>query len=267
MNEQNFEYLKKQLKYTGFGETLEHELRQKMQEQSADFTLSHRQEFGGQAIEVLLYFKKSAQTDLYFFNRYFLSLKNEHQDNLLTQSFPVSKENTISLKEGFNLIQGRAVHKELTSKEGEPYQAWLQFNFKETDDFGNFKTKQFHQHYGYDLTEALAKYPIKELEQAETSQSLIRSLEKGNRQSVTMTIEGREQLMFIEANPQYKSLNIFTSSHVPVRTQSENQGLSSSQTNKPELKQSENKESQKTENVKQEELSSKPSKRQRRTIS
>jgi hypothetical protein len=267
MNEQNFEYLKNQLKYTGFGETLQHELRLKMQDASADFTLSHRQEFGGQPIEVLLYFKKSAQTDLYFFNRYFLSLKSDQQDNLLTQSFPVGKENTISLKEGFNLIQGRAVHKELTSKEGEVYQAWLQLNFKETDDLGNFKIKQFHQNYGYNLTEALAKYPIKELEQAETSQSLIRSLEKGNRQSVTMTFEGREQMMFIEANPQYKSLNIFTSGHIQVRTQAESQNLSSSESHKPELKQPENKEVEKTENVKQEDLSRKPSKRQRRTIS
>src|SRR3990170_2494477 len=40
MNQKNFEYLRDQVKFTGFGEGLESELKEKVQKQTTDFTLS-----------------------------------------------------------------------------------------------------------------------------------------------------------------------------------------------------------------------------------
>jgi hypothetical protein len=219
MNEQNFDYLKNQLKYTGFGEELQPALREKILTGQPHFILIHRAEIGKDRTESVLHFNKSEQNEMYFFNRYFLSLINDQNESSFTQSFYPGKDNNITLKEAYNLMNGRAVHKEITTKEGKNYRAWLQLNFNETTESGEFKMKQFHQNYGYGLRQALVKYPIRELEHVESSQSLIRSLERGNRQSVIFIVDGQEQKMFIEANPQFKSLNIYTSDLLRVNRQ------------------------------------------------
>ncbi len=46
MNEKNFNYLKDQVKYTGFGDALENELKEKMQKQSPEFLIYHDTKFG-----------------------------------------------------------------------------------------------------------------------------------------------------------------------------------------------------------------------------
>jgi hypothetical protein len=243
MNEQNFDYLKTQLKYTGFGEELQRELREKMSmtPPSPEFTLIHKTQFGDDKTEAALQFRKSDEADMYFFNRYFLQLKNEKGEESLTQSFRVGRENNITLKEGYNLMNGRAIYKEMTPKEGEKYHAWLQLNFKETNEHGDFKLRQFHENYGYDVKQVLAKYEIKELRYPDSAKSVIRSLERGNRQSVTIMHDGKEHKMSIEASPQFKSLNIYDSEsrRVNIQVQKGKQGehLSQHQSQKESKKQ------------------------------
>ena len=48
-------------------------------------------------------------------------------------------------------MSGRAINKDLTTKEGQLYNAWMQMDFKETDKNGNYQLKQYHTNYGYDL--------------------------------------------------------------------------------------------------------------------
>ncbi len=36
-------------------------------------------------------------------------------------------------------MEGRSVNKDLTNKEGQVYNAWVQMDFKQSDDNGNFK--------------------------------------------------------------------------------------------------------------------------------
>ena len=74
MNQKNFEYLRDQVKYTGFGEGLENELREKMQQQAPEFQISHSTKFGNDEVSATLHLRKSEQADMYFFNRYQVSL-------------------------------------------------------------------------------------------------------------------------------------------------------------------------------------------------
>jgi hypothetical protein len=69
--------------------------------------------------------------------------------------------------------------------------------------------KQYHQNYGYDLEGSLRAFPIKELQNEQQRERLLMSLQKGNVQSVTMAAGGREQMFFVEANPQYKTLTVY----------------------------------------------------------
>src|ERR1044071_3286238 len=117
---------------------------------------------------------------MYFFNSYQLNLKQENTSDIMKQTFYINKGNNITLKEAYNLMNGRAVNKDLTSKEGQVYNAWIQMDFKQTENNGNYKLKQFHQNYGYNLVNALAKYPIKELSNEQDKTRLVESLQKGN---------------------------------------------------------------------------------------
>ena len=69
----------------------------------------------------------------------------------------------------------------------------MQMNFKETEPNGNFKVKQYHQNYGFDLEKSLAAHPIKELTNEQSKERLMESLQRGNRQAVTFVVQGAEQ--------------------------------------------------------------------------
>jgi hypothetical protein len=98
----------------------------------------------------------------------------------------------------------RAVNKDFTNKEGELYNAWIRMDFKQTDGNGNFKMNHYHQNYGFDLEQALARHPIKKLSNEQDKSRLLDSLKRGNRQSVIFLQNGAEQKHFIEANPRFK---------------------------------------------------------------
>ncbi|MDT0641560.1 hypothetical protein RM553_01830 [Zunongwangia sp. F363] len=210
MNQKNFEYLKDQIKYTGFGEGLGEVLKQKIAQGEPEFKIPHQTQFGNDKVDSTLHFSKSKKTDMYFFNSYQVSVQKENKpDEAMKQTFFINKGNNITLKEAYNLMEGRSVNKDLTNKEGQLYNAWLKMDFKQSDDKGNFKMQQYHQNYGYDLETILGKHPIKELGNEEYKSNLIDSLKKGNLQSATFKRENSEQKQFIEANPRFKTLNIY----------------------------------------------------------
>jgi hypothetical protein len=211
MNEKNFEYLKDQIKYTGFGEALENELKVKLQKEDPTFTLVHTTQYGNDEAQATLNFKKSDQSDIYFFNSYRVELQKENSKEALEQTFYINKGNNITIKEAFNLMEGRSVNKDLTNKEGNVYNAWVQMDFKQTDTNANFKLNQYHQNYGYDLEAVLAKHPIRELENPKYKEDLVNSLKKGNLQSATFVKEGNEVKHYIEASPQFKTINMYDS--------------------------------------------------------
>ncbi len=157
MNQKNFDYLKDQVKFTGFGEGLENGLKEKMQRQTPEFQITHNTKFGNEELATSLHFKKSDQTGIYFFNRYQVSFMPEQSKDKMEQTFYINKEGSITLKEAYNLMNGRSINKDLTTKEGQMYNAWMQMDFKQADNNGNYKLKQFHQNYGYDLVSALGK--------------------------------------------------------------------------------------------------------------
>lgn len=208
MNEQNLKYLQDNIKYHGFGEGLNPMLEEQIKKGNAEFSLSYKVDVNKREMEATLHFKKSDTTDMYFFNKYDAKVKNEKEEDM-AQTFYLNKGSGVTLKEAYNLLNGRAVHKELTDKQDQKYQAWIQLDFSSKDKHGNYERKQYHENYGFDLKEALSFYPVKELMKEEDMKTLLRSLEKGNVQMVTLETPGKEIKVFIEANPQYKSINLY----------------------------------------------------------
>lgn len=244
MNVKNLEFLKEGLKYLGFGDKLNADLEGKIKEQPTEFKLNMVGEFNKDNIKdrvnFTLDFKKSDQSDMYFLNRYHAVLKNEDPAQQKEQTFYITKNSGITAKEAYNLLSGRAVNKDLTNKEGQVYNAWLQLDFQEKDKNDNYKVKRYHQGYGYDLEMAAFKYPMKELSNPDDKAKLIKSLEKGNLTQVTFVREGGEEKMFVAANPQYKTLDLYD-----AKMEKKFQGIVKKE------REGENKSSEKTETQKQ----------------
>lgn len=208
MIEKNLDYLKTNVRNHGFGDDLGGEIEAQLKKGASEFTIAHKTEVNKREMESTLYFGKSDKSDLFFFNKYDTRLKNE-KDETMAQTFYINKGWGVTLKEAYNLLNGRAVYKELTPKEGDKYHAWIQLDFSAKDQHGNYERRQFHQNYGYDLKEALSYYPVKEMGKPEDSRTLIKSLEKGNVQMVTLQLPEKELRVFIEANPQYKTVTLY----------------------------------------------------------
>jgi hypothetical protein len=210
MNKENFQYLSDNIKYMGFGENLKSELEKNLNEGKTDFQLHYKAEINKKPFEAMLNFRKSDTTDMYFFNNYHASLgKSDGQK--VEQTFYLNKGKGVTSKEAFNLLEGRAVQKDLVTKEGQSYKAWMQFNLGYKDSNNNFDVKQFHENYGFDLKAAVEKFAITELRDPEKEKALMQSLQKGNVQSVTIEKEGSSHQMFIEADPQFKKVRLFDS--------------------------------------------------------
>lgn len=213
MNIKNLEFLKDGLKYLGFGEKLNADLEKNISQQPAEFKLSLVGEFNKDTVKekvnFSIDFRKSDQSDMYFLNRYQATLTNDDPAREKSQTFYINKNSGITAKEAYNLLSGRAVNKDLVNKEGKEFNAWVQLDFQEKDKNDNFKVKHYTQGYGYDLDAAIKRYPIKGLENDEERTKLIKALEKGNLQQVTFAKDGKDEKMFVEANPQYKSLNVY----------------------------------------------------------
>ena len=210
MNNENFQYLSDNLKYMGFGENLKTDLEKNLNEGKADFQLHYKAEINKKPFEVTMNFRKSDTSDMYFFNNYHASLekgKNEKAE----QTFYLNKGKGVTGKEAFNLLDGRSVHKDLVTKEGQPYKAWMQLDFENNGKNNNFKVKQFHEKYGFDLKAAVEKFPITDLKEPDKEKALMQSLQKGNVQFVTIEKDGSSHKMFIEADPQFKKVNLYDS--------------------------------------------------------
>jgi len=237
MNQKNHDYLKDQLKCTGFGEEVQGKLAENLQKAQNEFTIKHQATHGKDELSVSLNFKKSANSDMFFFNNYRAELQKPGAQTSVSQTFYVNNEGrNITQKEAYNLLDGRSVNKDLVNKDGQIHNAWIKLDFKDTTASGNYKMKQFSPQYGFELEKAVAKLPIKELAVDNERTKLLESLERGNRQVVTFITAEGEQKRFIEANPQFKSVTVYDENQRRVRQSEElgkSQGKSETIKNEP----------------------------------
>lgn len=141
------------------------------------------------------------QSGQYQFGAYKTTLQNESKpDEERSQYFKVQEGNSINTTQAYNLLAGRAIQKE---------KSWVQFDLNDKDASGNHRIKEFHSGYGYDLEKAVQKLTLKELSNQTEADKLKDALKQGNRQPVTLIKNGNEHQFYIEANPQFKSVNIY----------------------------------------------------------
>lgn len=204
MNDQNLSYLQKQLLNLGFGEKLNEELEKNIKSGKKEFTITTEQEYNKQPVDYTLHYKAGDQNDMFFFNKYDASLR----DKEMQQSFYINKSGAITAKEAYNLMEGRAVHKQLENLEGEKYHAWIILDKENKAENGNFKLRPFTDGWNYKPERAIDKLDIVGINEEGARDKLMKSLEKGNRHQVTALRDGKEVKLFLEANPAEHRVNL-----------------------------------------------------------
>src|SRR5882757_6182131 len=142
MKQENLAFLHDNLKYLGFGEGGPHydqvheAIERAGPEEFQVYTEAYFDE--GSKLEACLYFRRSDQHGMCFFNKYDELLRySDNPERNKAQTFYINKGSGVTFKEAFNLLSGRAVNKNLVSLEGEKYNAWIQINFEEKDLHNN----------------------------------------------------------------------------------------------------------------------------------
>lgn len=138
-------------------------------------------------------------TGRYQFSGFQAKLHDETRPDAARQHYFELRDG-MDVNRAYHLLQGRAIQKE---------DRWLQLDFNDKDAQGNYRVKEFHSTFGYDLEKVLQSLPIKELHDSTTSYQLLDKLRQGSRQEVSFLRGDREQRYYIEANPQFKSINIY----------------------------------------------------------
>jgi hypothetical protein len=201
------------MKYLGFGDNalLNQHLEEQIERAADGFELYTDAYFDEDTkLEAKMHFRRSDKENRYFFNKFdALLIYPEEPVRNRAQTFYVFLGKGVTFKESFNLLQGRSVYKNMINLEGEKYKAWIRLDFGEKDLHDNYKIKQYGLRYGYDLEKVLEKYPIRELQEEKTKTELYRSLQRGNLQSVTFDKPTKSERMYIEANPMFKTINIY----------------------------------------------------------
>ncbi len=204
MNTENLGYLQKQLLNLGFGEQMNEALEKQIKAKTPEFTLAATNEYNKQSVDYTLHFKKGDQNEMYFFNKYDASLR----DKDMQQTFYINKGSGITAKEAYNLMDGRAVHKELENKEGEKYKAWITLDKDNKTENGNHKLNTFSEGWNYKPERAIDKMDIVGIGEEGARDKLMKSLEKGNRHQVEAIRDGKTVKLFLEANPAEHRVNI-----------------------------------------------------------
>ncbi|KIA95587.1 MULTISPECIES: hypothetical protein [unclassified Flavobacterium] len=141
------------------------------------------------------------QSGQYQFEGFKTTLQNEsYPEENRSQYFKIQEENSINPTQAYNLLAGRAVQKG---------SSWIQLNLNDKDANHNHRIKEFRHDYDYNLEKSIQQLPLKELSNKTNTYKLQDALREGNRQCVTLLKNGNEHQFYIEANPQFKSVNIY----------------------------------------------------------
>jgi hypothetical protein len=199
--ENNYEFLVKDLKYLGFDSSLNAELKEMLGTEADAFELEYRASVQQEPIEAVLYFHRLTSEGYFFFYKYVLSVSGKKH------SFYVFKGRGMTVKEAFNLLNGRAVFKQRTAKNGQTYNEWIDLDLTIREDNG-FKPRLYPESYGFDLSTLIDSLMIDTPTPNWDRSMLIRSLEKGNLQTAFIRQEGTHRKVYIQANPRERTITV-----------------------------------------------------------
>lgn len=207
MEKKNLDFLHNALKYLGFGVNtpLNREMEEHIALEEPSFELETEVSYDGVTrLSARLFFNRSRnkQYDHYFFNRYMAQLYDPATpEKVAGRMFYIEESRRgVTLKQAYNLLQGRYVQRKIVDQNGEIYLRWLYLEPKLEDRDGFAYLRQIKQQF--DLDKALEIYAIQGLNSQEIRDRICNSLRRGNLHPVTISLEsGKTQDLMLYANP------------------------------------------------------------------
>jgi len=160
-----------------------------------------------QKMDISLSFAKDA-SGAYRFEKYQAALTDTNKPQESKKQIFTS-DDQISAPQAQNLLSGRAIKIETFDIHAGSKSKWIQLDFNDQDPSGNHKIKEFHKDYGFDPQKSVSQLGVKESLTVKDQQALLDALSRGEKPQVTIEREGKEVKISIEANPQYKTLNVY----------------------------------------------------------
>lgn len=251
MNEKNFENVKKDVYFAGFGETLYDAIEANMRANKPEFNETASRDMDEGKVDAVLHFKqKNGNT---YFNSYDATYKNGDIER--SQRFYINSVGpSITLKEAGNMLAGsadaelgRAIYKELAKKpeEGQKitsaddiqtYRTWLQLDLTKQDENGQFIMNRYHDKYGFDHVKKLDELPLKELKNEKSRNIILSSVEKGAGPSATAFVDGKEIKINLFADPANREYVAIDSSGQKIDLKQSNKQTQSQSVDKDDKK-------------------------------
>jgi hypothetical protein len=210
----NADFLCQDLKFLGFGEDQRNEIMESLETEHPGFEIKYKAKFDGEEVEALLFFTRPDPKGYFFFSKYEMRLGEK------THLFVVFKGKGITLKEAYNLLNGRAVYKTRTARNGQKYSEWMQLDLSMKDEFG-FRIEIYPESHGFDLDHAIDELEIETPSVNWDRSMLIRSLEKGNLQGAFIKSEGTLRKVNIQADPKNRTITVHEIEYELVETAEE----------------------------------------------
>src|ERR1700761_1841606 len=141
MTTENLEFLHTALKYLGFGEhtTLNRDREEKISQGAPDFNLETEVSFDGESVLLakLFYRRGKGQfSERYYLNKYEAQLRypGKPEKEIRKMFYIESGRRGVTLKQAFNLLQGRYVQRTIVDQNRDKHDWWL---FLEPKMFGS----------------------------------------------------------------------------------------------------------------------------------
>lgn len=233
MTEKELSMFENQLKHVGLKEAFTSDLINRMKSGEPEIKYPFTKMYDGDEAKATLHIKKSETTNLYFFNKFDLSVRKDGQTAEAKQTFFINDfrrrpqngdENkyntTFTFKEAFNYLSGRPVWKNFKNGNDAEFNAWTMPDFKNLLDNGSPKQKLYNQNYPFDLAKVMGNFSIWELTNNTYKERLIESLQRGNLQLVTFIGENKQKdKLYISPNIPFGTLKVYDQDKQPIPTQ------------------------------------------------
>ena len=135
----------------------------------------------------------------YRFEGFKAALCFEGNSSILKEHFFKAEDDAFTPKQAYQLLAGRAVEKD---------GGWIQFDLNDRNVSGCYRLKEFRHDYGFDLSNAIEALPLKD-KSAESIGLILKGLKEGEIPTAIFEVKGREYQFAIEANPQFRCVNIY----------------------------------------------------------
>lgn len=236
MDDKNFEYLKKSLDYLGFGTHLNQVLMEGINKQEISFSIGFNQKYipsefksnpsqGVDKMHFEIYLNKSKTSDVYFLTSMEARLTRYDSNDPIQKTFELDKQNRISALQAYKLLCGQSFQKDifvldlddLQENKNKKVAVWHKLDLKVTDRDGEHPMKLFFPEYGFDLEKSFDRYPITDMQDSEKREAAVKALKFGNLISLKMELEGKITAVYLSADPEYKSLNVYDERMQPIK--------------------------------------------------